>query len=134
MENQHKTKTKKFKSISTNTVPHSSALFSETTTKCHLKNNYTTKEIYSSTRDPAFSYKAIPLGPVLDNSSVSDLSLTTSMVAHFTLVNDSFQNPSSLSSMVPSCQLLGTNIYQQNRFLLKLRNGLKTFGDNKGRL
>ena len=101
MENQHKTKTKKFKSISTNTVPYSSALFSEPTPKCHLQITSTTKEIYSS------SYKLIPLGPVLDNSSVSDFSLTTSIVAHWTqLVNDSFQNPGSLSFMVSHCAKL----------------------------
>ena len=37
LENKQKTKTKKSQNVSTNTVPRS-ALFSETTTKCHLQN------------------------------------------------------------------------------------------------
>ena len=131
MENQHKTKTKKFQSMSTNTVPYSSALFSGTTPKCHLKNNSTTKEIYSSTRNPAFSYKLIPLGPVLDKPGISVFNLTTSMVAHWTpLVDDSFQNPSSLYSMVTHCAKLpapGDKYLSSEEVLIEMKKWIEDY-------
>jgi hypothetical protein len=106
--NQQRPKTKKSQSVSTNTVS-ISALFSETTSKCCLNNTSTTKKVCSPSRDTAYSHsdRLISLGLVLESLSSSDFSLTSSMVAHWTpLVYDSFQNPSSLSSMVTHCAKL----------------------------
>ena len=91
LENQLKSKIKKSKTISTNTVD--------------MKNTSATRvrEICSSTRDTAFSHRLIPLGPVLDNSNVSDFSLTSSMIAHWTPLVHDFQSPNSISTMATHC-------------------------------
>ena len=125
LQNKQKPKIKKSQNVSTNTVP-SSALSSKTTSKCYLNNTSTNKKVCSFTRDTTYSDydKLILIGPVLDNSSVSEFSLASSMVAHWTpLVNDSFQTPRSLSFMVTHCAKLPN---PGDKYL----NGLMTFRKN----
>ena len=139
---QNKTKLKKSLSVSTNTIPETSTIkesqnVSTNTVpilKCYLNNTSTNKKVCSYTRDTNYSDKLIPLGPVLDNSSVSEFSPTSSMVAHWTpLVNDSFQNPSSLLSMVTHCAKLpnpGDKYLTNEEFITEMKKWLDDFWKN----